>query len=227
MAVVEHGWIRAAADALAFPRRRVIFPCVSAPDSGDSSFCQGRPGDKTDAGRTFVCTRCSAYCCALDEFDYLCKSNNQKIRPPLRLGAVAAASEAFLGDLLAKFMKNRTEMSVELQVVNREPLFGLVESRAVDIGFAEAPPIRKTLRLLAIRPNEYVVAAPCSKRYNKAALEKSLWLLRESGSGTRTRRRIFSRLWDIAASSCDWIISCDHPLHPRDPRRIFTAARHD
>jgi LysR family transcriptional regulator, low CO2-responsive transcriptional regulator len=199
IAVVEHGSIRAAADALGISPAAVSSSLASLRQTvGVPLFAkEGRGLKLTPTGLSFA--QDVRRIVALSASSIIsAKATMQKIRPPLRLGAVAAASEAFLGGLLAKFMKIRTEMPVELQVVNRETLFGLVENRAVDIGFAEVPPIRKTLRLLAIRPNEYVVAAPCSKRYNKAALEKSLWFLRESGSGTRATTEEFFRDYGIS-----------------------------
>jgi DNA-binding transcriptional LysR family regulator len=77
-------------------------------------------------------------------------------------------------------------------------LLGRVERREFDIGFAEAPPHRATLRLLAIRKNEYVVVGPSAKRYNKAALAGSLWMLREPGSGTRTETEEFFQDYGIS-----------------------------
>ena len=95
-------------------------------------------------------------------------------------------------------MASDADVPIELEVINREALLGRVERREFDIGFAEAAPHRATLRLLAIRKNEYVVAASSVKRYNKAALAGSLWLLREPGSGTRTETEDFFHDYGIS-----------------------------
>jgi DNA-binding transcriptional LysR family regulator len=118
--------------------------------------------------------------------------------PPLRIAAVAAACDAFLGELLARFMADVANAPVELEVVRREALWGLIEQRKADIAFAEVPPKHPTLQLLAIRRNEYVVAAPAARRYDKAALAQSLWLIREPGSGTRATTDEFFREYAIS-----------------------------
>ena len=118
--------------------------------------------------------------------------------PPLRIAAVAAACDAFLGDLLARFMADAPSAPVELEVVRRDALWGLIEQRFADIAFAEVPPKRPTLALLAIRRNEYVVAAGAARRYDKAALARSLWLIREPDSGTRAATEDFFREYAIS-----------------------------
>ncbi len=119
-------------------------------------------------------------------------------RTPLRLGAVGAASEAFLGALMARFMAKFADVPVELEVVARDALWGLIEQRRVDIGFAEVPPYSATLQHRAIRQNGYVVAAAAAKRYDRAALANALWLLREVGSGTRAATEDFFRDYGIS-----------------------------
>jgi DNA-binding transcriptional LysR family regulator len=118
--------------------------------------------------------------------------------PPLRIAAVSAACDAFLGDLLARFMAQVPNAPVELEVVRREALWPLIEQRLADVAFAEVPPRHPTLALLAIRRNEYVVAARAGRRYDKAALARSLWLVREPGSGTRATTDEFLREYGIS-----------------------------
>lgn len=117
---------------------------------------------------------------------------------PLRIAAVAAACDAFLGDLLARFMSDVTDAPVELEVVRREALWPLIEQRRADIAFAEVPPKHPTLALLAIRRNEYVVAASAKRRYDKRALAGALWLIREQGSGTRATTEEFFHEYGIS-----------------------------
>lgn len=116
---------------------------------------------------------------------------------PLRIGAVGAASEIFLGQLLANFMRGEPRISVELEVVRREAMWRLLGKRELDLGFVEVPPHRPELRLLAMRPNDYVVCAPAGKRYDRRTLANSTWLLREPGAGTRTEAEEFMREYGI------------------------------
>jgi DNA-binding transcriptional LysR family regulator len=199
MTVVERGSLRAAADVLGVSPAAVSSSLASLRRAvGVPLFAkEGRGLKLTAAGVSFAqdvrrLTALSASSIAS------AKAVMQEARRPLRIGAVAAASEAFLGDLIAKFMADVADVPIELEVANRETLLGRLERREFDIGFAEAPPHRATLRLLAIRKNEYVVAAASSKRYNKAAVAESLWLLREPGSGTRAETEEFFQDYGIA-----------------------------
>lgn len=126
----------------------------------------------------------------------------QEARPTLRIGAVSNAGDAFLGELLARFMADVTDVPVELEVISREALWGAIEERRVDIGFAEVPPNSRALHLQAIRKSEYVVAAARAQRYDKAALAGSLWFLREAGSGTRAATEEFLRDYGLAPRLC-------------------------
>ena len=121
---------------------------------------------------------------------------------PLRIAAVAAAGEAFLGTLLARFMREVPDYQVELQVVQREGLWALVEQRTVDFGIAEVAPKRTTLDILATRRNDYIVVGQPRTRYDKAALARSLWLVREPGAGTRAATEEFFRDYGIAPRTC-------------------------
>jgi DNA-binding transcriptional LysR family regulator len=78
----------------------------------------------------------------------------------------------------------------------------LIEERKVDFGIAEVPPKRSTLDILATRPNDYIVVGAPRTRHDKAALARSLWLVREPGSGTRTATEEFFRDYGIAPRTC-------------------------
>ena len=199
LAVVELGSLRAAADELAVSPAAVSSSLASLRRAvGVPLFArEGRGVRLTPAGASFVedvrrMVALSAGSIAA------ARASMHETRMPLRIGAVAAAAEAFLAELLATFMAEAPDVPVELEVVRRDALWTLVEERKVDIGFAEVPPKRTTLKLLAIRRNEYVVAAGTSRRYDKATLARSLWLLREPGSGTRMATEDFIREYGIA-----------------------------
>jgi LysR family transcriptional regulator, low CO2-responsive transcriptional regulator len=199
MAVLEHGSLRGAADALGVSPAAISSSLASLRRAvGVPLFArEGRGLKLTPAGISFAQDVRRMLALSASSIASA-KAAMQEPRPPLRLGAVPAAGEAFLGNLIAKFMVNAADLPVELEVMPRETLLSSVERREVDIGFAEAPPNRKTLRFLAMRQNDYVVAAPRAKRYSKAILAESVWLLREPGSGTRAATEEFLRDYGIS-----------------------------
>jgi len=199
LAVVEQGSLRAAADALAVSPAAISSSLTALSRAvGVPLFTrQGRGVKLTPAGVSFA--NDARRLVALSAGSVAsARAAMRSTEQPLRIGAVAAASQAFLGHLLGDFMRTWPDVSVELHVVAREALWGLLEERALDLGFAEVPPRRATLTLLASRANDYVVAAASGKRYDKAVLERSLWLLREPGSGTRSATEDFLRDYGIA-----------------------------
>jgi DNA-binding transcriptional LysR family regulator len=198
LAVVEHGSLRAAAEMLGVSPAAVSSSLASLQRAvGVPLFArEGRGVRLTPAGMCFVDD--VRRMVALESGSIAtAKAAMQRPRPPLRVASVAAAVDAFLGRLLARFMSVAPDVPVELEVVRRDAMWPLIEERKVDLAFAEVPPKRATLRVLAIRQNEYVVAAGTSRRYDKAALAATLWLLREPGSGTRTATEEFLRDYGI------------------------------
>jgi LysR family transcriptional regulator, low CO2-responsive transcriptional regulator len=198
LAVVDHGSLRAAGDmlgvspaaissALASLRRTVGVPLIEREGRGVKPTAAGL-AFADDVRRMLVLSTASIA---------TAKDAMQTEIPPLRLAAPGPASEAFLGDLIAKFMKRFPTVRISLEVANREPLWGLIEERKIDIGFAQVAPDRRTLQSLAIRENPFVVAGARATRYNKATLAQSLWLIREPGSGTREVTEQFLRDYDI------------------------------
>ena len=190
--MVEHGSLRAAAEVLSVTPA-AISSCLTSLSRavGVPLFSrEGRGVKLTLAGISFA--HDAKRLMALSRGSVVsARAAMRRIELPLRIGAVAAANDAFLGKLLAQFMTTVPEIAVELEVVRREALWGLLEERRLDLGCAEVPPHRPTLRLLAARANDYVVAAASGRRYDKRALDKSVWLVREAGSGTRSATEEF------------------------------------
>jgi DNA-binding transcriptional LysR family regulator len=199
LAVVDQGSLRSAADALGVTPAAVSSSLTSLQRAvGAPLFTrEGRGVKLTPAGASFASDARRMMALSTGAIASA-KAAMQVAGPPLRIAAVAAACDAFLGELLARFMMHAIDAAVELEVVRREALWGLIEERSADIAFAEVPPKRATLQLLAIRRNEYVVAASASRRYDRAALARSLWLIREPGSGTRTATDEFFREYAIS-----------------------------
>jgi DNA-binding transcriptional LysR family regulator len=197
--VVEHGSLRAAADALGVTPAAVSSSLASLQRAVGVPLLErdGRGVRLTAAGTSFAADvrRMAALASGAVASAHAAM---QTSGPPLRIAAVSAACDAFLGDLLAHFMSRVPDAPVELEVVRRDALWPLIEQRRADIAFAEVPPRHPTLALLAIRRNEYVVAAATARRYDKAALARSLWLVREAGSGTRATTDEFLREFGIS-----------------------------
>jgi len=199
LAVVEHGSLRAAADSLGVSPAAISSSVTSLRKIVGVPLLarEGRGVKLTPAGTSFASDAQRIVALSAGSI-HSAKALALASHPPLRIGAVAAAGDAFLGELLARFMTENPGIPVELEVVKREALWALVEERTVDIGFAEVPPKRTTLQVLATRHNDYLVVGIATKRYDKAMLGRSLWLLREPGSGTRMATEEFFRDYGIA-----------------------------
>jgi LysR family transcriptional regulator, low CO2-responsive transcriptional regulator len=197
--VVDHGSLRAAADALGVTPAAVSSSLASLQQVvGVALFERDGRGVKLTAAGTSFAADVRRMLALSSGAIASAKAAAQAPGPPLRIAAVAAACDAFLDDLLARFLAQAPNAPVELEVVRREALWPLIEQRKADIAFAEVPPKHPTLALLAIRRNEYVVAARAGRRYDKAALARSLWFIREPGSGTRATTDEFLREYGIS-----------------------------
>ena len=197
--VVDHGSLRAAADALGVTPAAVSSSLASLQRVvGVPLFARDGRGVKLTAAGASIASDVRRMLALASGAVASAQAATQASGPPLRIAAVSAACDAFLGDLLARFMAHAPNAPVEVEVVRRDALWPLIEQRKADIAFAEVPPRHPTLALLAIRRNEYVVAAKAARRYDKATLARSLWLVREGGSGTRSTTDEFLREYAIA-----------------------------
>jgi len=200
--VIEHDSLRAAADELGISPAAVSSSLASLSQAvGVALFVRNGRGLKlTASGLCFAGDARRIF--ALSEGSVAsARAAAATQERPLRIGAVGAASEIFLGQLLANFMRNERSVPVELEIVRREAMWRLLGKRELDLGFVEVPPNRPELRLLAVRANDYVVIAPTGKRYDRRTLAKSMWLLREPGAGTRAEAEEFLRLYGIEPES--------------------------
>lgn len=200
--MVEHGSLRAAADALGVSPAAVSSSLASLTQAVGVPLLarQGRGVMLTGPGLGFA--NDARRIVALSEGSIAsARAAAASRETPLRVGAVGAASETFLGNLLADFMKSAPDIPVELDVVRRDAIWRLLGKRELDLGLVEVPANRQGIRLLAARPNDYVVAAPAGKRYDRGRLERSLWLLREPGSGSRNEAEEFLREYGIVPST--------------------------
>jgi DNA-binding transcriptional LysR family regulator len=133
-------------------------------------------------------------------------------RGRVRLAAVTTAGEHVLPLFLAAFRASWPQAEVVLEVGNRSRVWELLRYREVDLVIGGRPPAGGRFRTLATRPNPLVVVAPWGAQpgpddgvrdgpddgvrdVGVAELAAQVWLLRESGSGTRsTAEELFEEL---------------------------------
>lgn len=125
-------------------------------------------------------------------------------RGRVRLAAVTTAGEHVLPPFLAAFRTRYPEAEIVLEVGNRVRVWELLDYREVDLVIAGRPPADKRFVTHATRPNPLVVVAAwqgphlADETPREMAVEelaRRVWLLRETGSGTRsTAEELFEDL---------------------------------
>ena len=180
LAVVDHGSVRAAAEAL-----HVTPPAVSAAVSamerelGARLFVKsGRGILPTEAGHTFA-DSCRTMLGLLAE----ARDGVREVeRSRLRLGAVESASEVVLPRLMAAYVRRHPGVALSLSVLPRDDLFTRAGHHELDVVLAGRAPRGSHLVSRASRPNELVLVASPGLTADPLA---ATWLLRGPGSGTR------------------------------------------
>lgn len=119
-------------------------------------------------------------------------------RGRVRLAAVTTAGEHVVPGFLASFRSRYEHAEITLEVGNRARVWDLLDNHEVDIAIGGRPPAPARFRTLATRPNVLVVVAAAAataggeaqsrtpRPVPTAELGRSVWLLRELGSGTRS-----------------------------------------
>lgn len=113
-------------------------------------------------------------------------------RQELKIAAVNTAGEYIVPPILRAFRRRYPRTDVRLEVTNRAGVLRHVELREADVGIGGSPPESGELEGISFLENELVlVVSPDHPLAEKrgltfADLEAVTWLLRESGSGTRT-----------------------------------------
>jgi DNA-binding transcriptional LysR family regulator len=151
----------------------------------------------TDAGHEFN-RYSSAIGTQLDELEQVVNEMKGLKRGRLTI-AVASTANYFVPRLLAAFCQRHGEVTVSLEVTNREQLLkGLVENRT-DLVIMGQPPEEMELVAERFMDNPLVVVAPPDHPLAKARqiplarLLEETFLVREQGSGTRSAvERFFS-----------------------------------
>ena len=109
----------------------------------------------------------------------------------LRIVAVATAAEFVVPSLLRSFAALHPEVNLALEVANRAELFDRVLEHEVDVAIAGRPPEDERIAGHVFLENAIVlITAPgdslaLAKSVRPEELAKRVWLMRETGSGTR------------------------------------------
>jgi DNA-binding transcriptional LysR family regulator len=109
----------------------------------------------------------------------------------LRLAAVTTAAESFVPPLMRAFSQSNDSIGMTLAVGNREQVLDMVLDHRADVAIGGRPPRDPRMQATPILPNDFVlITAPDDPHatggaVDGAELERRVWLMRESGSGTR------------------------------------------
>jgi DNA-binding transcriptional LysR family regulator len=115
----------------------------------------------------------------------------------VRIAAVTTAAESFVPELMHAFATAHPDVGLTLQVGNRDRVRELVLEHGADVAFGGRPPRDERIEAYAFASNELVlITAPDDalarkRRVPVSELAKRSWLLRESGSGTRSMNEEF------------------------------------
>ena len=112
-------------------------------------------------------------------------------RGQLRLAAVTTAGEHVVPRFLATFRARHPEAGITLEVGNRARVWDALEHHEADLAVGGRPPGGGRFVTLATRPNVLVLVAagrgtPSSRDVDVETVARSVVLLREEGSGTRS-----------------------------------------
>jgi len=121
----------------------------------------------------------------------------------ITIGMVGTA-QYFVPRMLAQFRKHYPGIEVRLTVGNRDQLDRQLHDREIDLAIMGRPPRELDVRSEAFAANQLAVIAGADhplvneRRILPARLDRELFIVRESGSGTRTAMEAFFREQRIA-----------------------------
>ena len=105
--------------------------------------------------------------------------------------SVATTANYFIPTLLGSFSRRYPDVTVSLDVTNRETLLRQLTDNTVDLVVMGQPPVEADVEAQIFMDNPLVVVAPPNhplailKKIPLARLQEETFLVRESGSGTR------------------------------------------
>ena len=151
----------------------------------------------TEAGRE-VLTYARTITQQLDELEAVLNRIKGLSGGRLRI-SVATTANYFIPTLLGTFSRRYPDVTVSLDVTNRETLLRQLVENTVDLVIMGQPPAELDAEAQAFMENPLVVVAPPNhplareKKIPLARLQEETFLVRESGSGTRiAMERFFS-----------------------------------
>jgi DNA-binding transcriptional LysR family regulator len=143
----------------------------------------------TEAGKE-VLTYARAITQQLDELEGVLNRLKGLSGGRLRI-SVATTANYFIPTLLGTFSRRYPDVTVTLDVTNRETLLRQLRENTVDLVIMGQPPVEADVDAQAFMDNPLVVVAPPDhplagkKRIPLARLQEETFLVREPGSGTR------------------------------------------
>jgi DNA-binding transcriptional LysR family regulator len=204
VAVVDTGSVTGAADQL-----HVTQPSVSAAVSALSKEVGveltervGRNVELRPAGRTFA-PYAMHVIGLLDKGSYAAREAAGAAERELRIAAVTTAAEHVVPPLVQDFSAKHPDLSVVLDVGNREQVFRKLASHEADVAIGGRPPVNGDLTGRPFLENPIMlITAPDDPLVGRRAvpvaeLAERPWLLREPGSGTRTMTEEFLANYDL------------------------------
>jgi LysR family transcriptional regulator, low CO2-responsive transcriptional regulator len=118
----------------------------------------------------------------------------------VRLAAVTTAGEHVLPVVLASFRAEHPGIQLGLEVGTREHVWGLLAAHQADLVIAGRAPTSLGVIVRAVRPNALVVVGSPAVA-GDFDLERTTWLMREAGSGTRETCEALLASLEVAPST--------------------------
>jgi LysR family transcriptional regulator, low CO2-responsive transcriptional regulator len=149
----------------------------------------GRRIQLTAAGQTLLETVGEVVGC-WQRFESTLSDIQGLLRGRLKIAAVTT-TEYFVPDLLGPFAAAHPGVDIDLAVENRDRVVERLEKHSDDLAVMMLPPAHLPLDALPFMANPLVVIGSknhprAAKRTQLSQLQSERWLMRESGSGTRT-----------------------------------------
>jgi len=197
LAVVRTGSVTGAADELVVTQPSVSAAVAALAGEVGTPLTEreGRSVRPTPAGRAFAAYATDVVG-LLEQGARAAREAADATTREVRIAAVTTAGEHIVPPLLEAFSERYPDISVSLDVGNRERVFDRVRSHRSDIGIGGRPP-REGIEGERFRDNPVdIIAAPTDPLAGRASvdvadLEGRPWLLREEGSGTRAMTEEF------------------------------------
>lgn len=195
VAVVDAGTVRGAAEQLVVTQSAVSAALAALQRSLGIRLVErdGRGLRLTAAGEIYA-RYARLVLGLLDEAAAAAAGGEDPTRGRVRMASVTTAGEHVLPPYLATFRARYPDVSLALEVGNRERVWSMLTARETDVVIAGRPPPGSGMVTRAVRTNELVVVGAADASLD---VERATWLLREEGSGTRQTTEAFLESLDV------------------------------